>query len=50
MNEDRLRDRRQIHDCGEMIDLAADVSDEAIVDATRFVAAVRQYLTEQGML
>jgi uncharacterized protein (UPF0332 family) len=43
-------DRRQIHDYGEMIDLDAATSDEAIADATRFVAAVRQYLTDQGML
>lgn len=43
-------DRRQIHDYGEMIDLDADASDEAIADATRFVAAVRQYLSDQGML
>ena len=50
MNEDRLRDRRQIHDYGEMIDLDASVSDEAIVEATRFVDAARQYLSTQGML
>jgi len=33
-----------------MIDLDANVSDEAIVDATKFVDAVRQYLTDQGMI
>ena len=43
-------DRRQIHDYGEMIDLDAGISNEAIADATKFVAAVRQYLTDQGML
>jgi uncharacterized protein (UPF0332 family) len=43
-------DRRQIHDYGEMIDLDASTSDEAIADATRFVAAIRQYLSDHGML
>ena len=43
-------DRRQIHDYGEMIDPDIDASGEVIADATRFVAAVRQYLTDQGML
>ena len=43
-------DRRQTHDYGEMIDLNADTSDEAIADATKFVDAVRQYLNTQGML
>lgn len=43
-------DRRQIHDYGEMIDLDASTCDEAIADATRFVAAIRQHLSDQGML
>ena len=43
-------DRRQTHDYGEMIDLDAETSDEAIADATKFVDAVRQYLNTQGML
>lgn len=43
-------DRRQIHDYGEMTEVGANTSDEAIVDATKFVDTIRQYLTDQGML
>jgi len=43
-------DRRQIHDYGEMVDIDGGDSDEAIADATRFVDAVRKYLSDLGML
>ncbi len=43
-------DQRQVYDYGEMIELDDVVSDQAIADAKEFVAAVEQYLTDQGMV
>ena len=43
-------DRRQTHDYGEMIQIDHQIAEEALVDASAFVAAIESHLHSIGLL